>query len=79
MPFGLTNYLATFMRFMDDILGPFTNSFVEVYLDDILIFIKNCEEHMYHIQQVTIASIRRSKKSLVLISSTLLTQSATTF
>jgi hypothetical protein len=37
MPFCLTNSLATFMRMMDDILQSFTNSFVVVYLDGILI------------------------------------------
>ena len=50
MPFGLTNSLATFMRMMDDILWPFTNSCVVVYLDDILIFSKNWEEYLKHIQ-----------------------------
>jgi hypothetical protein len=40
------------MGMMDDILWPFTNSFVVVYLDNILIFNKTWEEHLDHIQQV---------------------------
>ena len=37
---------------MDDILWPFTNSFVVIYLDDILIFIKSWEDHLQHLQRV---------------------------
>jgi hypothetical protein len=40
------------MRLMDNVLIPFTNSFVVVYLDYILIFNRTWEEHMLHIQQV---------------------------
>eukprot|EP00253_Pinus_taeda_P030860 PITA_30860 len=50
MPFGLMNSPATFVRLTDDILAPFTISFVVVYLDDILIFRQSWEEHLHHIQ-----------------------------
>jgi len=49
MPFELTNSLATFMRLMDNILQPFTNSFMVIYLDDILIFNKSWIDHLQHI------------------------------
>ena len=60
MPFRLMNSPATFMRLMDDILRPFTNSFVVVYLDDILIFIHTWEEHLHYIQQV-LQTLRQHK------------------
>ena len=46
MPFGLTNAPATFMRMMDDI---FTNTFVVVYLYDILIYNETWAKHLQHI------------------------------
>jgi hypothetical protein len=49
MPFGLTNAPTTFMRMMDDILQPFTNYFVVVYLDDILIYNKTWAKDLQHI------------------------------
>jgi hypothetical protein len=50
MPFGLRNSPATSMGMMDDILWNFTNYFMVVYLDDILIFNESWEEHLQHIQ-----------------------------
>eukprot|EP00253_Pinus_taeda_P031598 PITA_31598 len=60
MPFGLMNSPATFMRLIDEISQPFTNSFVVVYLDDILIFIQSWEEHLDHIRQV-LQTLRQHK------------------
>lgn len=40
------------MRVMNDLLRPFLDDFVIFYLDDILIFSKNREEHAKHVKQV---------------------------
>jgi hypothetical protein len=52
MPSYLTNAPTTFMRLMDDVLRPFTNSFLVVYLDGIFIFNRMWEEHIHHIHKV---------------------------
>ena len=38
MPFGLKNALATFLRYMDELIPPFIGKCVIVYLNDIFIF-----------------------------------------
>lgn len=50
MPFGLKNATQTFKRFKDDIFSRI--DLVFIYLDDILIHIKNKYDHLTHIRKV---------------------------
>jgi len=49
MPFGMTNSPATFQYFMNNIFHDMTDIFMIIYLDNILIFSKNLDEHKIHI------------------------------
>src|SRR3954447_21741542 len=52
MLFGLTNAPATFQRLMNKIFREEIGKFVAVYLDDIIIFSKNFEEHLNHLGHI---------------------------
>ena len=52
MSIGLTNAPATFSRLMNYIFMDYLDKFVVVYLDDILVFSKNKEEHAEHLRLV---------------------------
>jgi hypothetical protein len=52
MSFGLTNPPAYFMYLMNKVFMEYLDKFVVVFIDDILIFSKNEEEHVEHLHLV---------------------------
>jgi hypothetical protein len=52
MSFGLTNALAHFMYLMNSVFMPELDKFVVVFIDDILIFSKNEEEHAQYLRVI---------------------------
>ena len=49
MSFGLTNAPAAFMDLMNHVFRPYVNQFVMVFIDDILVYSKDREDHDTHL------------------------------
>jgi len=48
MPFELTNAPPAFMRLMNEVLHDYLDSFVIIFIDDILVYSRSAEEHREH-------------------------------
>ena len=60
MPFGLTNAPAIFMDLMNRVFRSYLDKFVEVFIEDILIYSSSQMEHAYHLREV-LETLKRNK------------------
>ncbi|XP_070667600.1 uncharacterized protein [Malus domestica] len=60
MPFGLTNAPAAFMNLMNRVLHPYLDRFIIVFIDDILVYLRNEINHAKHLSLV-LKTLRHDK------------------
>ena len=50
MPFGIRNAPKVFQRLMNEVLKDYLNKFAMVYIDDVVIYSKNVDDHINHLK-----------------------------
>ena len=60
MSFGLTNALAYFMYLLNSVFMPKLEKFMVVFIDDILVYLENEEDHVEHLR-VVLTKLREHK------------------
>ena len=60
MPFGLTNAPAAFMDLMNRVFHPYLDQFVVIFIDDILVYSKDAQEHEHQLR-IVLQTLRENK------------------
>ena len=64
MPFGLTNAPTAFMDLINHVFRPYVDQFVVVFINDILMYSNDREDHDTHLQ-VVLETLRKEYYSYV--------------
>ena len=60
MSFGFTNAIAAFIDLMNRVFRPYVDQFVVVFIDDILVYLKDRENHESHLR-VVLKTLRKEQ------------------
>ena len=60
MSFGLTNAPAAYMDLMNHVFRPYVEQYVVVFIDDILVYSKDRENHDTHLR-IVLKSLRKEQ------------------